>query len=105
MTKTQQLQHLARTHGTPLFIVDHAVIRSNYAAFKRFLPRVQAYYAVKANPDPAIIKTLYDHINPDLIAVHKEAAKINLKTITTGSPIPFHPGAVKFYTEKGIMVK
>ncbi len=52
-----------------------------------------------------IIKTLYDHINPDLIAVHKEAAKINLKTITTGSPIPFHPGAVKFYAEKGITVK
>lgn len=52
-----------------------------------------------------VIKTLYDHINPDLIAVHKEAAKINLKTITTGSPIPFHPGAVKFYAEKGITVK
>jgi ornithine decarboxylase len=60
MTKTQQLQHLARTHGTPLFIVDHAVICSNHAAFKRFLPRVQAYYAVKANPDPLIVRTLYD---------------------------------------------
>jgi len=52
-----------------------------------------------------IIKTLYEHINPDLIAVHKEAAKINLQTITTGSPIPFHPGAAKFYAEKGIVVK
>ena len=52
-----------------------------------------------------IIKTLYEHINPDLIAVHKEAAKITLQTITTGSPIPFHPGAVKFYAEKGIVVK
>jgi ornithine decarboxylase len=28
--------------------------------FKKHLPRVQAYYAVKANPDPAIVKTLYD---------------------------------------------
>jgi len=52
-----------------------------------------------------IIKTLYEHINPDLIAVHKEAAKITLQTITTGSPIPFHPGAAKFYAEKGIVVK
>lgn len=59
MVKTVLLKDLARQHGTPLFVVDHNVIRSNYAEFKRFLPRVQAYYAVKANPDPAIIRTLY----------------------------------------------
>jgi TRAP transporter TAXI family solute receptor len=52
-----------------------------------------------------ITKTLYNHIKPDLIAVHKEAAKITLKTITTGSPIPWHPGAVKFYAEQGIQLK
>jgi ornithine decarboxylase len=28
--------------------------------FRKHLPRVQAYYAVKANPDAAIVKTLYD---------------------------------------------
>ena len=60
MIKTGQLKELAKKHGTPLFVVDHDALRSNYAAFKRYLPRVQAYYAVKANPDPAIIKTLYD---------------------------------------------
>jgi len=59
MTK-QQLQKLARQHGTPLFVVDHSQIRKNYQKFKKYLPRVQAYYAVKANPDPAIVKTLYD---------------------------------------------
>ena len=59
MNKATLLKGLAREHGTPLFVVDHEVIRSNYAEFKRFLPRVQAYYAVKANPDPAIVRTLY----------------------------------------------
>jgi ornithine decarboxylase len=59
MTKTT-LQNLARKHGTPLFVIDHDVIRRNYLQFKKYLPRVQAYYAVKANPDPAIIRTLYD---------------------------------------------
>jgi ornithine decarboxylase len=59
MPKTTLLKDLARQYGTPLFIVDHNVVRSNYAEFKRFLPRVQAYYAVKANPDPAIVQTLY----------------------------------------------
>ena len=54
------LQSLARTHGTPLLVVDHDVIRANYAEFRKHLPRVQAYYAVKANPAPEIARTLYN---------------------------------------------
>lgn len=54
-----ELEVLARQHGTPLVVVDHEVIRANYAAFRRHLPKVQAYYAVKANPEPAIVRTLY----------------------------------------------
>jgi ornithine decarboxylase len=53
------LQSLAAEHGTPLVVVDHDAIRRNYATFKRCLPRVQAYYAVKANPAPEIVQTLY----------------------------------------------
>ena len=59
MVKTALLKDLAQKHGTPLFIVDHDEIRRNYDEFRRYLPRVQPYYAVKANPDPAIIRTLY----------------------------------------------
>jgi ornithine decarboxylase len=55
-----ELMKLIAEHGTPLFVVDHAEIRSNYAEFRKRLPRVQAYYAVKANPDPAIVRTLYE---------------------------------------------
>jgi ornithine decarboxylase len=54
-----QLQRIAREHGTPVVVIDHAEIRRSYAAFKRHLPRVQAYYAVKANPAPEIVRTLY----------------------------------------------
>ncbi len=50
---------LAKKHGTPLFIIDHKKIRENYRTFKKNLPRVQAYYAVKANPNQEIIKTLF----------------------------------------------
>jgi len=53
------LQSLAAEHGTPLVVVNHDAIRQNYATFKRHLPRVQAYYAVKANPAPEIVQTLY----------------------------------------------
>ncbi len=60
MRSKSALLKLARRHGTPLFVIDHAVIRKNYATFKKYLPRVMAYYAVKANPDPLIVKTLFD---------------------------------------------
>jgi ornithine decarboxylase len=59
MVSRSTLKRLAKKHGTPLFVVDHDALRRNYATFKKHLPRVQAYYAVKANPDPAIVKTLY----------------------------------------------
>jgi len=54
-----QLRALARQHGTPLVVIDHKAIRQNYEAFKKHLPKVQAYYAVKANAEPAIVRTLY----------------------------------------------
>ncbi|MEW6222165.1 MAG: type III PLP-dependent enzyme [Candidatus Hadarchaeota archaeon] len=52
-------QRIAREHGTPVFVIDHEKVRQNYREFKEHLPNVQAYYAVKANPDPEIIRTLY----------------------------------------------
>jgi len=60
MINRRLLKTLARENGTPLFVVDHDELRRNYATFKKYLPRIQAYYAVKANPDPAIVKTLFD---------------------------------------------
>jgi ornithine decarboxylase len=56
---TRQLTALVREHGTPLVVIDHDAIRANYAQFKKYLPKVQAYYAVKANAEPAIVRTLY----------------------------------------------
>ena len=53
------LVRLVKAHGTPLFVVDHKVLRENYAQFRKHLPRVQVYFAVKANSDPAIVATFY----------------------------------------------
>lgn len=59
MISLDQLQKLAKENGTPLFVVDHDEIRRSYQDFRRQLPRVTPYYAVKANPDPAIVETLF----------------------------------------------
>jgi ornithine decarboxylase len=59
MISNRTLQGLARKHGTPLFVIDHDELRRNLAQFKKYLPAVQPYYAVKANAHPRIVSTLY----------------------------------------------
>lgn len=54
------LKSLAAEHGTPIFVIDHDQIRNNYREFKEHLPDIQAYFAVKANSNPEIVKTLFD---------------------------------------------
>ena len=56
---SKQLQTLARARGTPVVVIDHNKLRDNYAVFKKHLPKVQAYFAVKANAEPAIVRTFY----------------------------------------------
>ena len=56
----KQLQELATKHGTPVLIVDHENLRQNYLEFREKLPDVQAYFAVKANSDLDIVKTMFD---------------------------------------------
>jgi ornithine decarboxylase len=53
-----KLKALAKKHGTPLLIIDHNIIRRQYKALRKHLPRVGLYFAIKANPEPEIIKTL-----------------------------------------------
>ena len=49
-----------------------------------------------------IVKAFFDHLD-ELIRVHKEAANFKLENQTaSASPIPWHPGAIKYFAEKGI---
>eukprot|EP01037_Dinobryon_pediforme_P007560 gene7560-7623_t len=42
----------------PCVVVDLEVVRDNYASFATALPDTRVFYAVKANPDPAILDLL-----------------------------------------------
>ncbi len=52
-----------------------------------------------------ILRTLFDH-KPELVASHREASVISPEHQSGGgSPIPFHPGAIRYFAEKGIKIK
>jgi TRAP transporter TAXI family solute receptor len=52
-----------------------------------------------------IVKAIFDH-RSELISVHKEAENFKLELQKqAASPIPFHPGAVRYFTEKGVKLQ
>jgi uncharacterized protein len=40
---------------------------------------------------------------PELVNAHAAGKEIKLETAATGSPVPLHPGAIRYYREKGVM--
>jgi hypothetical protein len=51
-----------------------------------------------------IVKTIFER-KDDIVAVHKEAINFKLESQKqAATPIPFHPGALKYFAEKGIKV-
>ena len=44
----------------PCLVVDLDVVRDNYNAFAKALPDTRVFYAVKANPEPQVLKLLAD---------------------------------------------
>lgn len=51
-----------------------------------------------------IVQTLFEK-KEELVQIHKAAADLKLESQAVGSPLPFHPGAAKYFKEKGIAVK
>jgi TRAP transporter TAXI family solute receptor len=48
-----------------------------------------------------IVKTIFEQLD-EVHALHPQASSLQLQTAVTGSSIPFHPGAIKFYTEQNV---
>jgi TRAP transporter TAXI family solute receptor len=50
----------------------------------------------------AITKILFEK-KADLVAVHKQANHISLRNAVNLADIPFHPGAIRYYKEQGVL--
>lgn len=83
MISKARLKALAEEHGTPVLIIDHDELRRNFRTFRRHLPRVQPYFAVKAGADPAVVRTLFEEGSsfdvasmPEFDLVHENIKKL-----------------------------
>lgn len=55
--RERQLRNVVRRHGTPVVTISRSALRAQVARFRQTLPRVEPFYAVKANPHPDVLKT------------------------------------------------
>ncbi len=48
-----------------------------------------------------IVRAMFEH-RDDLIAAHPEAENLTLENAVQNSPIPYHPGALRYFEEQGV---
>jgi ornithine decarboxylase len=57
-TSQAHYEQLVAEHGSPLLVLNRRVLQARFKALQAALPEVDLYYAVKAHPDPEIIKII-----------------------------------------------
>jgi TRAP transporter TAXI family solute receptor len=126
---TAGITDLAATPGTKMVLIDHAdlvpAMNKKYGPLyvKDVIP-AKSYSGQDAANQIAsvwnilvsnqsmsdkmayeIVKTVFDK-KAELVQVHAEAKNFDYQyQNNNASPIPFHPGAIKYFAEKGITVK
>jgi uncharacterized protein len=123
---TAAVTDLANTPGVKIKMIDHAdlVAKMNQKYGKLYVQDViskDVYRGMEADNKQAtvmnllvahekmdektaynIVKAVFDH-RDELIRVHKEAENFKLENQKAdASPVPWHPGAVKYFAEKGV---
>lgn len=125
---TAAVTDLAATPGVKIRLLDHGdatdalnkrygplysrgtISKSIYPGMTRDATNVNVWNVLVANASMsderayAIVKTVFER-KADMVAVHKEFSHLSLEfQAGGGSPIPFHPGAAKYFAEKGVKV-
>jgi len=126
---TAAVTDLANTPGVKIKMIDHAnlvpamnkkygnlyvqdvITKDTYSGMKEDNKQATVMNILVANANLSdqtaynIVKTIFDK-KAALIAVHKESANFKLENQkAAASPIPWHPGAIKYFAEQGIKLK
>ena len=123
---TAGVTDLAATPGTKMKLIDHAdavpamnakygdlyskdtIKAGSYPAQDKDNANADVWNILVTNDKMSdemaynLVKLIFDK-KPELVAVHREAESFVLDTQKqANSPVPFHPGAIKYFKEKGL---
>jgi TRAP transporter TAXI family solute receptor len=122
---TAAITDLAATPGTKIKLVDHSeaveamnkkygslyvkgtIPANSYAGQDKAAENIDVWNILVATDKMSdqmaytIVKTLMEK-KPELVAVHAEAKNIDLKNQGMHVPMPYHPGARKYFEEQGV---
>ena len=122
---TPAITDLAGTPGTKVRLIDHAealeamnlkygplyvkgvIPASAYPGMDKPVEGIDVWNILVASDRMSdrmaydIVKTLMES-KPELVSARREATDIRLRFQAIGSPIPYHPGARKYFEERGI---
>ena len=126
---TAAVTDLAATPGVKIKLIDHAnlvaamnkkygnlyvqdaIPKSTYSGMTADNKQATVMNILVANANLSdqaaynIVKTIFDK-RAAMIAVHREAENIKLENQkAAASPIPWHPGAIKYLSEQGVKLK
>src|SRR5437762_1387293 len=126
---TSAVTDLGATPGTKLKLIDHAdavdamnkkywplytrdtIPEKSYPGQEQAVQVATVWNLIVAHADMPndvaynIVKTIFDK-RDELIQVHKEAQNFDLKNQSnSAASIPYHPGAIKYFAERGITLK
>lgn len=114
-TKLRLLDHAAAVDGMnrkygPLYVKSRVPART-YSAQDKDVPIAIVWNLLVANASMSdedayrIVKTLVEN-KPAMTAVHREAEQFAVENQAGGgSPIPFHPGAIRYFAERGVQLR
>ena len=105
LSTADMLPRLQQLYGGSLYY--RAVIPKDVYSMQADVPVVAvANLLVVADAMPEqlaydITRLLFEK-QEELAAIHPQARDLSLETALTGSPVPFHPGAIRYYRERGV---
>jgi len=87
----ERFRRLVERYGSPLFVLDAAMLRERYRSLQRHLPGVGLFYAVKSLAEPAVLRILHSEGAGFDLASAGEVARVQSLGIPPRQCIHTHP--------------